>query len=108
MKFQPLNDNVLIKRHVVEDEEYTTPGGLIVRPTEEEAPFTATVLEVGFSASIKNMNAVTPGCIVVVGKFSGTDIKLDGEDFTVIRSEDILGVVSDDAEEETDGENVSD
>ena len=89
MRFKPLGERALVK--VVEREE-TTPSGIVLPDTAKEKPQTAEVVAVGeFENGIK----VNQGDVIVFAKYSGTEITLDGEDYMILDTDDILGVVED-------------
>ena len=95
MAFRPLGDRVLVKR--VEEEE-KTKGGIIIPDTAKEKPQEGEVISVGPGAPDNNgklvPTTVKAGDIVLFGKWSGTEVKLDGEDLLIMKESDILGVVS--------------
>jgi len=86
MKLKPLGARALVK--MVEREEQTA-SGIVLPDTAKEKPQTAEVVAVGASDEIK----VSVGDVVVLRKYGGTEIKLDGEDQVIVEAEDILGVV---------------
>ena len=88
MTLKPLSDNVLIKG--VEEEK--TAGGLILATTSKEKPVVSSVVAVGPGTKDEPMT-VKPGDKVVVGKYAGTEIKLDGETYSIVKVSDILAVV---------------
>lgn len=88
MKFKPLGDRALVK--IVEREEKTT-SGIVLPDTAKEKPQTAEVIAVGKGEEVK----VSKGDVVVFAKYSGTEIKLDGEDYMILDADDILGTVED-------------
>jgi chaperonin GroES len=94
MKIRPLNNRVLIKRI----EELTrTPGGLFLPDTAKEKPVEGEVLAVG-EGRVDDNGKLVPmtvkvGDRVVFSKYSGTEIKLEGEEYLLMREDDILGVV---------------
>ncbi len=95
MTFRPLHDRVLIRR--VEAEEKTS-GGIIIPDTAKEKPQEGEVVAVGSGARSES-GTVTPcdvkaGDRVLFGKWSGTEIKLDGEDLIIMKESDIVGIVS--------------
>ena len=95
MKFRPLHDRVLIKR--IEEQE-TVRGGIIIPDSAKEKPQEGEVVAVGTGKRQEN-GAVTPmdvkeGDRVLFGKYSGTEIKLDGNEFLILREDEILGVVT--------------
>ena len=94
MGFRPLHDRVLIRR--VEAEEKTA-GGIIIPDTAKEKPMEGEVVSVGPGArgddgKIQPLD-VKAGDRVLFGKWSGTEVKLDGEDRLILREDDILGVI---------------
>ena len=95
MKIRPLQDRVLIKR-VAEEEK--TKGGIIIPDSAKEKPVEGEVLAVG-SGRIKKDGSVRPlelkkGDRVLFGKYSGTDVKLDGDEALIMREEDVLAVIN--------------
>lgn len=90
MTLKPLSDNVLIKG--VEEEK--TAGGLILATTSKEKPVVSSVVAVGPGTKDEPMT-VEPGQKVIVGKYAGTEVKLDGIDHLVMREEDILAILTD-------------
>ena len=89
MKFKPLGERALVK--VVEREE-TTQSGIVLPDTAKQKPQTAEVVAVG---QLENGVKVNEGNVIVFAKYSGTEITLDGEDYMILDSDDILGVVED-------------
>ena len=93
MKLKPLADRVVLK--MMESEE-TTKSGIILTGSAKEKPQIAEVLAVGPGGNVDGKDIVMyvkPGDKVVMSKYSGTEIKLDGEDLVVVRQNDILAVV---------------
>jgi chaperonin GroES len=94
MQFRPLHDRVLIRR--VEQEE-KTPGGIIIPDTAKEKPMEGEVIAVGPGARDESGKVqpldVKPGDRVLFGKWSGTEIRLDNEEFVVLKESDIMGVL---------------
>ena len=95
MAFRPLGDRVLIKRV---DEEEKTKGGIIIPDTAKEKPQEGEVVSVGpgardDSGKIQPLD-VKAGDRILFGKWSGTEVKLDGQDLLIMKESDILGVVS--------------
>ena len=86
MKFKPLGARVVTKE--VEGEE-TTESGIVLPDTAREKPQTAEVVAVGAHEDVK----VNIGDVVVLRKYSGTEVELDGEEHRIVDAEDILGVV---------------
>ena len=95
LKFKPLHDRVLVKR--IESEE-KTKSGIIIPDTAKEKPQEGEVLSVGSGARGEGGQIhaldVKPGDRILFGKWSGTEIKLDGEDFIVMKESDIMGILS--------------
>ncbi len=94
MTFRPLHDRVLIRR--VEAQEKTV-GGIIIPDTAQEKPQEGEVVSVGSGARSED-GTVTPldvkaGDKILFGKWSGTEVKLEGEDLIIMKESDILGVV---------------
>jgi chaperonin GroES len=94
MKFRPLQDRVLIRRVT---EETKTAGGIIIPDTAKEKPMAGEIVAVGPGARGEDGRlhplAVRPGDRVLFAKWSGTEIKLDGEDLVIMKEADILGVI---------------
>lgn len=94
MSFRPLHDRVLVRR--VEAEEKTA-GGIIIPDSAKEKPAEGIVVSVGTGARAEN-GTITPldvkaGDRVLFGKWSGTEIKVAGEDLLIMKESDILGVI---------------
>src|SRR5271156_35868 len=94
MAFRPLGDRVLIKRV---EEEQKTKGGIIIPDTAKEKPQEGEVIGVGPGARDDNGKIqpldVKVGDRILFGKWSGTEVKLDGEDLLIMKESDILGVL---------------
>ena len=93
MKLKPLADRVIVK--MVEAEE-TTKGGIILTGAAKEKPEVAEVIEVGPGGLVDGKDVtmtVTQGDRVITSKYSGTEVKVDGEEYTIVRQSDILAVV---------------
>jgi chaperonin GroES len=94
MKFRPLHDRVLIRRV---EEETRTSGGIIIPDTAKEKPMEGEIVAVGPGARSKDGKLhpldIQPGDRVLFGKWSGAEIKFDGEDLIVMKESDILGVI---------------
>jgi len=86
MKFNPLGARALVKP--VEPEQ-TTESGIVLPDTAKQKPQTAEVVAVGAHEDVK----VSVGDVVVVRKYSGTEVEVDGEEHRIVDAEDILGVV---------------
>ena len=95
MAFRPLGDRVLVKR--VEEEE-KTKGGIIIPDTAKEKPQEGEVVSVGPGARDESgkVNALElkAGDRILFGKWSGTEVKIDGEDLIIMKESDVLGVLS--------------
>ncbi|HPI62649.1 MAG TPA: co-chaperone GroES [Alphaproteobacteria bacterium] len=94
MKFRPLHDRVLVRR-VEQDEK--TPGGIIIPDTAKEKPMQAEVLAVGEGARNEDgklqLLSVKVGDVVLFGKWSGTEVRVNGEDLLIMKESDIMGIV---------------
>lgn len=94
MSFRPLGDRVLVKRV---EEEAKTKGGIIIPDTVKEKPQEGEVLAVGPGARDESGKRVEPdvkpGDRILFGKWSGTEVKIDGDDLIIMKESDILGVV---------------
>ena len=94
MAFRPLGDRVLVKRV---EEEAKTKGGIIIPDTAKEKPQEGEVLAVGPGARDESGKRVDPdvkvGDRILFGKWSGTEVKLEGEDLIIMKESDILGVL---------------
>ena len=94
MAFRPLGDRVLVKRV---EEEQKTKGGIIISDTAKEKPQEGEVLSVGPGARDDNGKVqpldVKKGDRILFGKWSGTEVKIDGQDLLIMKESDILGVV---------------
>jgi chaperonin GroES len=94
MKFKPLHDRVLVQR--VESEEKTA-SGIIIPDTAQEKPMQGKIVAVG-SGSKDESGKVTPldvkeGDSVLFGKWSGTEVKIDGTEFLIMKESDIMGIL---------------
>ena len=93
MKFRPLHDRVLIK---VLDSEEKTSGGIIIPDTAKEKPQEGEVAAVGPGAKSEDGKIVSMdvkvGDIVLFGKWSGTEIKIDGTEYSIMKESDIMGI----------------
>jgi chaperonin GroES len=86
VKFKPLGARVMVKEV---EREQTTESGIVLPDTAKEKPQNAEVVAVGAHEDVK----VSVGDVVVVRKYAGTDVKLDGQEHRIVDAEDILGVV---------------
>jgi chaperonin GroES len=93
MKFRPLHDRVLITRV----EEEVTKGGIVIPDNAKEKPSRGKVVAVGKGKLLDNGEVrpldVKVGDVVLFGKYSGTEVKIDTEEYAVMREEDIMGIV---------------
>jgi chaperonin GroES len=94
MSFRPLQDRVLIRRV---EQEQKTAGGIIIPDTVKEKPMEGEVVAVGPGARSEDGKIhpldVKPGDRVLFGKWSGTEIKIDGEELIIMKESDIMGVI---------------
>jgi len=94
MKIRPLNDRLLVKRL---KEEEKTAGGIIIPDSAKEKPAEGEVMAVGPGKSNDKGERIAmqvkAGDRVLFSKYSGTDVKIDGEDFLVMREDDVLGII---------------
>ena len=95
MKFRPLHDRVLVRR-VNSDEK--TPGGIIIPDTAQEKPMEGEVIEVGTGARDESGKLVPldvkKGDKILFGKWSGTEVKMSGEEFLIMKESDIMGIIT--------------
>ena len=94
MKIRPLHDRVIVKRL---DEDRTSPGGIVIPDTAAEKPVQGKIIAVG-KGKILEDGQVRPldvkiGDKILFGKYSGTDVKVVGEDLVVMREEDVMAVI---------------
>jgi len=89
MKLNPLADNVLVKST---QEEETTASGIILSTATKEKSIVSVVVAVG-PGTAENPMTVKAGDKVIVGKFAGQELKLDGEDYSIVKIADVLAVV---------------
>jgi chaperonin GroES len=94
MSVRPLSDRILVQRL---EEEEKTKGGIIIPDTAKEKPQQGKIISVGEGKLLDNGTRVKPGVkageIVLFGKYSGTEIKLDGQDYLILREDDIFGII---------------
>ncbi len=94
MKLKPLHDRVVLKR--IEEEE-VKKGGIIIPDTAKEKPQKAEVVAVGEGKILDNGQkvpiTVKPGDIVLIGKYAGTEVKIDDEEFVIVREDEILAII---------------
>ena len=95
MTFKPLHDRVVVRR--VENDEKTS-GGLIIPDSAQEKPAEGEVVSVGDGARDENGNRVSmdvkAGDRILFGKWSGTEVKINGEDMLIMKESDILGIMA--------------
>ena len=93
-KFRPLHDRVVVRRL---ESEHKTAGGIIIPDTAKEKPMEGEVIAVGPGARNEQGHVVAPdvkeGDRILFGKWSGTEVKIDGEELLIMKESDILGVV---------------
>ena len=94
MKIRPLRDRIVAKRLA---EEAKTSGGLFIPDTAKEKPLQARVIAVGDGKVLENGKTqallVHAGDTVLIGKYSGSEVKLDGEDTLILREDDVLAIL---------------
>ncbi len=94
MKFRPLHDRVLVRRL---DQESKSAGGVIIPDTVQEKPMEGELVEVGTGARSED-GKITPmdvkkGDRILFGKWSGTEVRVDGEDLIIMKESDIMGIL---------------
>jgi chaperonin GroES len=94
MKIRPLHDRVIVKRL---EEERTSPGGIVIPDTATEKPIQGKVIAVGKGKILEDGHVrpldVKVGDKILFGKYSGTEVKVDGEDYLVMREEDVMAII---------------
>lgn len=94
MKLRPLQDRILVQRV---EEETTTKGGIIIPDTAKEKPAEGKVIAVGNGKVGEDGKRVAleikAGDRILFGKYSGTEVKIDGEEYLIMREDDVLGVI---------------
>ena len=94
MKFRPLHDRVLVKRL---DEDEKSPGGIIIPDTAKEKPSEGKVVAVGSGTKSEDGKVtaldVKKGEKILFGKWSGTEVTVDGDDLIIMKESDILGII---------------
>ena len=94
MNIRPLHDRIIVKR--IEDER-TTPGGIVIPDSATEKPMQGEVLAVGNGKMLENGEQraldVKVGDRILFGKYSGTEVKVSGEEVLVMREDDVMGVI---------------
>jgi chaperonin GroES len=94
MKIRPLHDRVIVKRL---EEDRTSPGGIVIPDTAAEKPIKGKIVAIGKGRNLES-GQVRPydlkvGDKILFGKYSGTEVKLEGEDLVVMREEDVMAVI---------------
>ena len=94
MNIRPLHDRVVVRRR---EEERTSPGGIVIPDSAAEKPIQGDVIAVGNGKILDNGEKrpldIKVGDRVLFGKYSGTEVKVSGEELLVLREEDIMGVI---------------
>ena len=93
MKIRPLHDRVIVKRL---EEERTSPGGIVIPDTAAEKPIQGRIVAVGKGKILEDGQVrpldVKVGDKILFGKYSGTEVKVEGEDLVVMREEDVMAI----------------
>jgi chaperonin GroES len=99
MKIRPLHDRILVRRIA---EQETVRGGIIIPDTAKEKPQEAEVMAVGNGKLLENGTRVRldvkEGDRILFGKYSGSEVKVDGEEFLILREDEVLGVLAEKAQ----------
>ena len=94
MKIRPLHDRVIVKRL---EEERTSPGGIVIPDTAAEKPVQGRVMAVGKGKILEDGKVraldVKVGDKILFGKYSGTEVKVDGDELVVMREEDVMAII---------------
>lgn len=94
MKIRPLHDRIIVKRL---EEEETTKGGIIIPDSAKEKPSEGLIIAVGKGKVLENGTQlpldVKKNDRILFGKYAGTDIKIEGDEFLIMREDDVLGVI---------------
>lgn len=94
MKIRPLHDRVVVRRL---EEERTTAGGIVIPDSAAEKPMRGEIIAIGLGKALDNGDiralAVKVGDTVLFGKYSGTEIKLNGQELVVMREDDIMAII---------------
>ena len=94
MKIRPLHDRVIVKR---EEQERKSAGGIVIPDTATEKPTFGKVIAVGKGKILENGDVrpvdLTVGDRILFGKYSGTEVKMDGDELVVMREEDVMAVI---------------
>ena len=93
MKFRPLHDRVMVKRL---EEDRTSPGGIVIPDTAAEKPMQGKIVAVGKGKILENGQVrpcdIKVGDRILFGKYSGTEVKVEGVDLVIMREEDVMAV----------------
>ncbi len=94
MKLRPLHDRVIVRR---KEEERTSPGGIVIPDTATEKPIRGEIIAAGNGKLLENGDVrpldVKTGDQILFGKYSGTEVKVEGEELLVMREDDIMAVI---------------
>ncbi len=94
MKLRPLHDRVIVRR---KEEERTSPGGIVIPDTATEKPIRGEIIAAGNGKLLENGDVrpldVKVGDQILFGKYSGTEVKVEGEELLVMREDDIMAVI---------------
>ena len=95
MKIKPIKDNIVVKR--LDETEEKKVGSIIIPDSAKEKPLTAEVIAVGSGRTLKDGKKVPldvkVGDKVLVGKYSGSEVKLDGNEYLILKEDEVLGIV---------------
>ena len=95
MKIKPIKDNIVVKR--IEESDEKKVGSIIIPDTAKEKPMTAKVIAIGSGRTLNDGKKVKPevkvGDKVLIGKYSGSEVKLDGTEYLILKEDEVLGIV---------------
>ena len=95
MKIKPIKDNIVVKR--IEESDEKKVGSIIIPDTAKEKPMTAEVIAIGSGRTLKDGKKVALEVKVddrvLIGKYSGSEVKLDGTEYLILKEDDVLGIV---------------
>ena len=95
MKIKPIKDNIVVKR--IEESDEKKVGSIIIPDTAKEKPMTAEVIAIGSGRTLKDGKKVAldvkVGDKVLIGKYSGSEVKLDGTEYLILKEDEVLGIV---------------
>ena len=95
MKITPIRDNIVANR--IEESDENKVGSIIIPDTAKEKPMTAEVIAIGSGRTLKDGKKVAldvkVGDRVLIGKYSGSEVKLDGTEYLILKEDDVLGIV---------------